>query len=204
MPGNRPPFFMKYNDVIEVEVVTPVASIDDEPGTLAQVKQHLNMQFDTEGSFQFDDDDTKLQLIMKDSREQLEQFTGLSMAVKGYKTILRNECGGIEIPFGPITALTSVKDIDGNTLTDGTDYVIRGNKFKLIERPLSCYLEVEFTAGYTPDNIPEGLRRAWLVQIAWNYVNPGDQQQQFATANVDLCKAAMEIAAPYKRKSIIA
>lgn len=195
---------MKYNDVIEVEVVTPVANITDEPGTLTQVKQHLSMQFDTSGSYQFDDDDTKLLLIMKGSRDQLEQFTGLSLAQKGYKAILRNECGGIEIPFGPITALSSVTDVDGNTLTVNTDYVIRGNKFKWVERPCSCYLEVEFTAGYTPDNIPEGLRRAWLVQIAWTYVNTGDQQQQYATANVDLCKAAMEIATPYKRKSMIA
>lgn len=195
---------MKYNDVIEVEVITPVAAITDEPGTLDQVKQHLNLQFDTVGSYRFDDDDTKLQLIMKDSREQLEQFTGLSLAVKGYKAILRNECGGVEIPFGPITAIASVKDVDGNTLTSGTDYVFRGNKFKWIERPCYCYLEVDFTAGYTPANIPDGLRRAWLVQIAWNYTNPGDQQQQFASGNIDLCKAALEIAAPYKRKSLIA
>jgi len=192
---------MKYNDVIEWQVVTPVANITDEPGTLDQVKQHLNLQFDTAGSYQFDDDDTKLELIMKDSREQLEQFTGLSLAQKGYKAIVRNECGNVDIPFGPITDLTSVKDIDGNVITD---YTIRGNQFKWIEKPFACYLEVEYTAGYTPDNIPEGLRRAWLVQIAWNYANPGDQQQQFATASVDLCKAAMEIAAPYKRKSIIA
>lgn len=195
---------MKYNDVIEVEVVTPIGSITDEPDTLDRVKQHLNLLFDTSGSYQFNDDDSKLQLIMKDSREMLEQYTGLSMAVKGYKAILRNECGNIEIPFGPVTTLTSVKDVDGNTLTEGTDYTIRGNKFKWIEWPRSCYLEVIYTAGYTPDNIPEGLRRAWLVQVAWNYTNPGDQQQQFATANVDLCKAALEIANPYKRKSLIA
>jgi uncharacterized phiE125 gp8 family phage protein len=195
---------MKYNDVIEVEIVTPVGSITDEPDSLERVKQHLNLQFDTAGSYEFNDDDDKLQVIMKDSREMLERFTGLSLAQKGYKAILRNQCGNIEIPFGPITTITSVKDVDGNTLTDGTDYVIRGNKFKWIERPCSCYLEVSFTSGYTPDEIPEGLRRAWLVQIAWNYVNTGDQQQQFATANVDICKAAMEIAAPYKRKSMIA
>lgn len=195
---------MKYNDIIEVEVITPVASITDEPGTLTQVKQHLNLLFDTAGSYQFDDDDTKLQLIMKDSREQLEQYTGLSMAVKSYKAIMKNECGDIEIPYGPITTITSVKDINGNALTSGTGYTIRGNKFMWIEKPLSCFLEVEFTAGYTPDNIPDGLRRAWLVQIAWNYVNTGDQQKEFATANVDLCKSAMEIAAPYKRKSMIA
>lgn len=195
---------MKYNNVIEVEVVIPVGSITDEPDTLEQVKRHLNLQFDTSGSFQFDDDDMKLQTIMKDSRELLEQYTGVSMAQKGYRSILRNECGNIEIPFGPITSVTSVKDIDGNILSDGNSYVFRGNKFKFIEYPRSCYLDVEYVAGFTPDDIPEGLRRAWLMQVAWCYTNAGDQQAQYATANVDLCKSAMEMAAPYKRKSMIA
>lgn len=195
---------MKYNDVIEVQITTPVASINNEPGTLAQVKRHLSLQFDTSGSYQFDDDDTKLQDIMKDSRELLEQYTGLSMAAKSYKAILRNECGDIEIPFGPITAITSIKDVDGNALISGTSYQLRGNQFKWIESPCSCYIEVNFTAGYTPANIPEGLRRAWLEQIAWNYVNAGDQQQQFASGNIDLCKSAMEKASAYKRKSLVA
>src|ERR1700749_4758083 len=162
---------MRYNDVIDVQVTTPVANITDEPGTLDQVKRHLNLLFDTSGSYQFDDDDIKLQDIMKESRELLEQYTGVSMAVKDYKIILRNECGNVEIPYGPITGISSVKDADGNTLTDGADYKIKGNQFKWVERPCSCYLEVNTTAGYTPANIPEGLRRAWLVQIAWNYTN---------------------------------
>lgn len=200
MPGNRPPsFFMKYNDVIDVQVTTDVVSFADEPATLAEIKRHLNLQFDTSGSFVFNDDDNNLTDIAKQSRELLELYTGVSMAVKNYKAILRNDCGDIEVPFGPITAISSVKDIDGNSLISGTSYVLRGNQFKWIESPLSCYIEVNFTAGYTPANIPLGLKRALLEQIAWNYVNAGDQKQEDP-----LCKSAMEKAAPYKRKSLVA
>jgi uncharacterized phiE125 gp8 family phage protein len=192
-------FSMKYNDVIEVEVVTDV---ETEPVTLAEVKRHLNLQFDTDGSYDFDDDDTKLNEIITQCREELEQYTGLSFAPKTLKAILRNDCGGIEIPRGPITTLTSIKDVDGNTLTVTTQYTVRGNQFKWIESPCSCYLEVNYEAGY--EALPSGLKRALLEEIAFRYTNSGDQQQQFASADVSLCKSALEIAARYKRTSLIA
>lgn len=190
---------MKYNDVIEVEVVT---DIETEPVTLEEAKRHLNLQFDTEGSYEFDDDDVKLTALITQCREGLEQYTGLSFAEKTIKAILRNECGGIEIPFGPITELTSIIDVDGNTLTETTQYTVRGNKFKWIEYPSYCYLEVNYTAGY--EILPAGLKRALLEEIAFRYTNAGDQQQQFATAEVSLCKSALELAARYKRTSLIA
>src|SRR5690349_10277020 len=121
---------MKYNDVIDVEVTTAVASLAAEPVTLEQVKRHLSLQFDTSGSYQFDDDDTKLEELIVQSREYLEQYTGLSMASKTYKAILRNECGDIEIPYGPITSITSLKNSDGIALVSGTSYRLRGNQFK--------------------------------------------------------------------------
>lgn len=196
---------MKYNEVIEPpQIVTDVAGINDEPVTLTEVKQHLNLQFDTSGSYQFDDDDTKLQDIMKQSRALLEEYTGVSMAAKTYRAILRNECGNIDIPMGPITAITSVKDIEGTALVDGTTYNIRGNQFKWIEAPRACYIEINYTSGYTPANIPLGLKRALLEQIAWNYSNAGDQEQRAKGGTIALCEPAMNSAAPYKRKSIIA
>jgi uncharacterized phiE125 gp8 family phage protein len=194
---------MKYNDVIDVQVTTAVANLAAEPVTLAQVKRHLSLQFDTSGSYQFDDDDTKLEELIVQSREYLEQYTGLSLATKTYKAILRNDCGGIEIPYGPITAITTIKDSDGIALVDGTTYQLRGNQFKWIESPLSCYIEVVYVSGYTSANIPAGLKRALLEQIAFDYVNAGDQQQQFATANVALCESAIAKAAPYKRTSMV-
>lgn len=186
---------MKYNDVIEVQVVTDITV---EPVTLAEVKRHLNLQFDTSGSYDFDDDDTKLTALISQCREELEQYTGLSFAGKTLKAILRNDCGGIEIPFGPVTTLTSIKDVDGNSLTATTQYTARGNLFKWIEYPCSCYLEVNYTAGYTA--LPAGLKRALLEEIAFRYMNGGDQDQSGNT----LCKSALELAARYSRKSLIA
>jgi uncharacterized phiE125 gp8 family phage protein len=189
---------MKYNDVIEVQVVTDVAT---EPVTLAEVKRHLNLQFDTSGSYEFDDDDTKITDLITQCRQGLEQYTGLSFASKTLRAIVRNDCGGIEIPCGPVTSLTSIKDVDGVTLTAATQYTVRGNQFKWIEYPTSCYLEINYVAGYAA--LPAGLKRALLEEIAFRYTNAGDQQQQFATADVTLCKSALELAARYKRTSLI-
>lgn len=190
---------MKYNDVIEVEVVT---DLETEPVTLVEVKQHLNLQFDTAGSYEFDDDDTKLTALITQCREELERYTGLSFAPKTLKAILRNDCGDIEIPSGPVAAITNIKDVDGNELTVTTQYVVKGNKFKWIESPLSCYLEVNYTAGY--ETLPAGLKRAMLEEIAFRYANAGDQQQQYAAATVSLCQSALELASMYKRTSLIA
>jgi uncharacterized phiE125 gp8 family phage protein len=194
---------MLYNDIIDIQIVTDVASMSDEPVTLEEVKRHLNLQFDTSGSYQFDDDDTKLEDVIKQSRELLEQYTGVSMAVKTYRAVLRNECGGQSIPFGPVTSVTTVVDVDGNTLVANQGYKLTGSLYEF-QWPLSCYIDVTYVAGYTPATIPGGLKRALLEQIAWNYVNAGDQQQQFANGSIAICESAIAKAAPYSRRSWVA
>lgn len=197
MPGNRPPFLlMRYNDVIEVQVTTDVTT---EPVTLEEVKGHLNLQFDTAGSYVFDDDDTKLTDLIPVCRDIIEQYTGLSLGEKTIVAIIRNECGDIEIPRGPVNSITSIKDADGNTLTVDTEYTLRGNQFKWIESPTSCYLEVTYTAGYSDTTIPKALKRAILEEIAFRYVNAGDQQQEFANGKVSICESSLNLAAPFKR-----
>lgn len=191
---------MLYNDVIEVQVTADVANLAAEPVTLEEVKRHLNLQFDTSGSYQFDDDDTKLEDLIKQSRELIEQYIGVSMAVKTYRAVLRNECGGQAIPFGPVTSITSVADVDGNILVANQGYKLTGSLHEF-QWPLSCYIDVTYTAGYTPANIPGGLKRALLEQIAWNYVNAGDQQQQFANGSVAICESAIAKAVPYSRRA---
>jgi hypothetical protein len=194
---------MKYNDTIEVQVTTDTASFAAEPVTLVEVKRHLNLLFDTAGSYEFTDDDTYLTDLVSQCRESLEQWLNVGMASKIYKAILRNECGNIEIPFGPVTTLSSIKDVDGNTLTSGTGYTLRGNQFKWIEYPCSCYLEVNYTSGYTPTNIPKGLKRALLEEIAFRYNSRGDQTNRFAGENIGLSQGAMELASKYSRKSLV-
>lgn len=195
---------MKYNDIIEVQVTTDVADFAAEPLTLDQVKRHLNLLFDTSGSAQFDDDDTYLEELVTQCREALEQYLGISMAEKVYKAILRNECGGVELPFGPVTVVTSVKNKDGEDLTSGQTYQLRGNRFKWFEYPCSDYLEVDYIAGYDPTTIPKGLQRALLEEIAFRYNNRGDQTNKLAGENIGLSQGAIELASRYSRKSIVA
>jgi len=195
---------MRYNDIIEVQVTTDVAGLAAEPVTLDMVKRHLNLLFDTTGSAVFDDDDTYLTDLVTQCRESMEESLNVSMAVKTYRAILRNECGGIEIPYGPVTAITSVKDIDAVLLVDGDTYQLRGNQFKWLESPVSCYVDIIYTSGYTPANIPKGLKRALLEEIAFRYNNRGDGTNKFAGENVGVSQGAMELASKYSRKSLVA
>jgi hypothetical protein len=182
---------MQYNDVREVEVVTDVAT---ELDILDAVKRQLNLLFDTSGSFELNDDDTYLTELIPRCREQVEKYTGLSLAPKTLRAIIRNECGGTELPYGPISAVTSVKDQDGTTLSDIT---MLGNQFKFIETR-SCYLDVEYEAGYEAGKVPAGLLKAVIEMVAWCYNHRGEEP------NISYCEQALSSAAPYKRTSWIA
>lgn len=191
---------MKINDVIEVQVTSEPAV---EPVSLEQVKRHLNLLFDTTGSYEFDDDDNYLTELITQCRDSLEQWLGISMSIKTLRAILKNECGGIEIPFGPVVSITSVKDVDGVVLVDGTSYKLRGNQFKWVESPISCYVDITYTAGYATDDMPKGLVRALLEEIAFRYNNRGDGTNKFAGENIGVSKGAMELASKYTRKSLV-
>lgn len=177
-----------------------MVDLTSEPVSLADIKRQLNMQFDADGAYEFNDDDTLLTRYNTAARSRIENYTGLSLAPKTLRTIVRNELGGVEIPYGPVIAVTAMEYEDGTDLAI-TDYAIRGNQFKTIETPYRCYLRVTYTAGYTV--IPPELAQAIIEQVVFMYKNRGDQQQEYAAADVTLCKSALEWAAPYKRKSFL-
>lgn len=187
---------MRYNDnQIEIpEVVTDVAT---EPVSLTEYKAELNMHFEGAAGYDFSDDDLLLTAKLKAAREGIENYTGLSLAPKTLRTVVRNELGGVEIPYGPVTSIVSIKDEDDEVITV-SDYKIRGNQFKTIESPYSCYLLIEYQAGYA--TCPAQLKQAILREAVFSYTNRGDNQQEYAAADISICKAAMELAAPFKRK----
>lgn len=182
---------MQYNDVREVEIVTDVTA---ELNILDAVKRQLNLLFDSSGSYEFDDDDTYLNELIPRCREQVEQYTGLSLAPKTLRAIIRNECGGIEIPFGPVITITSVKDQDAVLLDNIT---MLGNQFKFIET-CSCYLDVTYEAGFATGKVPQGLLKAVIELVVWCYNHRGEEP------NISLCEQSLASAAPYKRTSWIA
>lgn len=192
---------MKYNEVIEINTVTDLTA---EPVTLDELKRHLNMLFDTPGSYDFGDDDSYLSTVLTAARMAMENYTGLSFAEKSLQAALRNQLGDIEIPMGPVNAISEVKDCAGTVLNSGSDYKTSGLKFLKLQFPFSDYLVVSYTAGYDTGALPEQLKRAVLEEAAYRYKNRGEQGVERIDFRPGICEGAMEAAIPYKRTSFIA
>jgi hypothetical protein len=187
---------MKHNNSIEVKVVTDITS---EPLALDDIKRHLNLLFDTTGSFSFDDDDTYLNDLNSQVRDAVEVETGLTLGTKVLKAVLRNELGDIEIPCGPVKSVQSVIDCNGNIL-DTTQYQLRGIDFPYICWPFDKYLTVNYTAGYLASEIPKGIIRGMLEEIAYRYKFRGDAEISRADVTPGVCEGARNFLAPYKRR----
>lgn len=158
---------MSYNALIGINIDTDVTT---EPVTLTEVKQHLNMQFDTDESYEFNDDDTYLTDLITECREILEKVTGYSLAPKTITATINNSIGSFELPYGPVIGdITTITDEDGEDIDDVT---VRSGKI------VTCgaYQVVTYNAGY--ETLPAGLKRALLEEIAWRYNHRGDEDIQ--------------------------
>ena len=189
---------MLYNDN-QIEIPEVVTDVTTEPVTLDEVKAALNLLFQTDGSYEFNDDDDYLTALIKRCRSYIENYTGLSLAPKTLRAIVRNELGGVEIPYGPIRSITSIVDY----YAVAQEYTTRGNLFKTIQSPCSCYLVVECEAGYDEDKCPYDLKQAIIEETVWRYKNRGDQSQEYANGTISLCESSINLATPYKRKSFL-
>lgn len=188
---------MQYNAVLDKQFSGESTT---EPVSLVDFKRHLNMLFDTEGSYEFNDDDAYLTILIKQARAIIEAYTGVSLITRTVTAILRNDCGNIELPYGPVGVVASVVDADDVAFSSNT---IQGLQFKWLVSPCACYVKVQYAAGYAVVDVPAPLIRAILEQGAFMYKNRGDQQQEYAAANVSICQSAMEEAAPFKRTGFV-
>lgn len=187
---------IKYNNLIDHTAELAEGAV--EPVTLAEAKRHLNLQFDTEGSYEFTDDDTKITSLITSARMAIEKFTGLSLIPKVITAVIQNEKGGIDLPFGPVTEFTSLTDEDDEEI-EADDYKLQGLQFKKLKSPCKAYMTAVYDAGYTPDNIPGDLKEAILHQLAFLYKNRGDQDKEYAASQTGFSESAKRLAFPYRR-----
>lgn len=187
---------IKYNNLIDHEAV--IVTDSPEPVSLSEAKRHLNLQFDTDGSYEFTDDDTKITELITAARTAIEKLTGLSLISKTVTAIIRNEKGGIELPFGPITEFTSLTDEDGDEIV-ADDYKLQGLSFKTLKSPCKSYMTAVYSAGYSGTSIPIDLKEAILHQIAFLYKNRGDQDKEYAASQTGFSESAKRLAFPYRR-----
>lgn len=193
---------MKYNSILEQSIVSLVGGT--EYVVLDDLKMELNLLFTSSGTPDFSDDDDYLTALIPQARSVIEEYTGLALTSMNVAVVIRNECGNTELPYGPFVSLTAIKDADGNDISSA-DYTLQGKWFKKLKEPLYDYVELTYKTGYCKDTetsatplLPQALKRAWLEQAVWMYNHRGEEK------GFDICEAAMNSAAPFVRKSILA
>jgi uncharacterized phiE125 gp8 family phage protein len=120
-------------------------------------------------------DDTIIAELITTSREQCEDYTGVSIITRSVTATLNNSNGGIYLPYCPFISLTSIVDCDGNAILPanyklsnqfGTGY------FPQLLWPCDRQVTLVYTAGYGVP--PAKFITAIKQQTFFLYENRGD------------------------------
>lgn len=174
---------------LDVEIKTDLTT---EPVSVGEMRDYLNIDF---GAW-----DTLLATLITGARSKMERYTGCTFGTKTLVATFQKVADNIDIPYGPIQSITSVKSIDEagvkTTLTAGTDYLVTGNSFKNIRfHGIDTPIEIEYVAGYDP--LPGDLKVAIMKQVGMDFEfreNVMDSSQV-----VELSNSAKQTAASYRR-----
>lgn len=118
-------------------------------------------------------DDTLIAAVGKAARIILERYCSISFITRTITCTMINELNNVELPFGPVTAITSIENEDGEALAEG-EYELIGQEFKRVKTPCELFT-VTYTAGYS--TLPENLKLAIKQQAAWMYEHRGDEKE---------------------------
>jgi len=177
------------NHVIDVNALdgTVLVPIPVEPVSLAEVKLQTRIDFA--------DDDVYLSALITQCRGLMERVTKRSLVEKTVTAIIRNEIGGMELPWGPVKSITTVTNRNLDVLVVNDTYKVEGLLFPVVTQPTSDYVTFVYTAGHTAANMPVGLKQALLELIAYKYRHRGDEDDQ------ELSRKVNQLSAPFKRGS---
>ena len=189
------------NAITDVQFEVPLYAVT-EPLTLEDAKTYMKVDFT--------DDDALITDLLTVAREGLETYTGLSFVEKTATVQLINECGGIEIPYGPTPStidVTLMTDIDGNVLDPSCIQII-GNQFKNIESPRVHFMQIIYTCGYAAGTLPSPLLAALKAQVFFLYTNRGERLSAGMAGSIRqynvlyISDLAKELAKRYRRVSV--
>lgn len=169
---------------MNIEIVQDVTL---EPVSLATIKNFCRIDADYSG------EDETLTMLSKAAREAIEKATFLSLAPKVIRVTTCNNL--VQLPYGIHGDIIKVTHSGEDVTPD--DYHVEGKDFKtvligandfgffypingsfpIIEPIGTTYFggdfTIEFNAGYSHDNIPQGLRHLILRLTDYYYANRG-------------------------------
>lgn len=147
--------------------LTQSESNPTEPLTLSEVKDHLKIDFN--------DSDTYLTALSIRCRKELEKYLGLSLVVKTI-TLIIDADGEFQLPYGPVSSITSVHRVGGSddglptydTLS-ADEYTLTGNRLYAG----SGRLKIVYSTGATPS---DDIKQQLLMLIANRNEHAGDEK----------------------------
>lgn len=169
---------MKYNDVLNVQLT----DTGTEPVTLAEAKNFCKIEADETAENSF------ITSLITVARKQCEGYLNQSIVAKDVIAEIRNDLGNQELPYGPVDAISEVKDVGGAVLVADDDYTLQGLEFKNIKTPCDEYLKVTYTTTGQTNDV---FKTAILNQICFLYENRGDVQ--------NLSPMVLMLLKPFKR-----
>ena len=173
-----------------------------EPVTPNEIKKHLNLSFETSGSYDFTDDDDYLSFVVGMATSMVENYIGQSVRKNTITATIRNESGNISLPMCPYGTLVSVTDGDGNDLTDQLD--LSPGIYPMIKSPVVDEILMVYSAGWyelgtnSYGKLPVEIKQAIIEEAAWRYVNRGTENAGLGS------QQAKALLAPFIKKSWLA
>lgn len=169
----------RFNAVLDVRRTVT----GDELVTLAELKAHLKIDYN--------DDDALLPAYIKAARAALERYTGLSIVIQDVEATLRNDLGGMELPYGPLTGEATLTDSDDEDI----DVTYTGLDFPTVDERYSL-VKAKYESGYDSDTVPPDLKQAILCEAAHLWERRGDNLD---TKNIVHSPIARSLADAHKR-----
>jgi len=190
---------MNYNAVISSLDITDESGSFEEPVSIEEMKDYLRLEgyvdFDESTSDNLSDftgDDALLADLIRGARELIEEKAGITIVAKTWETVLTNQCGMIEIPYGPVLDIISLTDCDGNDIAS-TSYAVVGNKWKYLKYPCQKNMTITYTAGF--DKLPVAIKIDIMRIAAYLYEYRGDEE--------GAGKMAYKLSSKYSRNTVI-
>lgn len=128
--------------------------------------------------------DTILTSMAKAARLKVERLMGMAICARTLVyTVEMPVYGVLELPYPPITSITSVKTIadDGTTETAGVSEYALVNNTLCFSGGINSVVEVEYITGTTAN---ETEKQLILKQAAWDYTHRGDSEVEIYSPDV--------------------
>jgi uncharacterized phiE125 gp8 family phage protein len=189
-----------------MKYLNKITQPSSEPVTLAEAQLHLRL--DTVGSPPSHPDDTIVQALISASRENAEQYSGVTIAACTYEMQGELLDDALSLQTYPVTSIVSVKYQDEDDVTQtvsASDYYV--NNF---ERPArlvfkdnapTATLTVQFSAGFTDGQspntypLPAGIKASILLLLGHLYEN---RESVTAESMTDLPMGYLYLMTPHR------